>query len=60
MQANLAKLLGVHKGSVQNWERNIYPPGPGFIRAIVEWLGYDPTPGKSAEYRRNKATVESW
>ena len=42
MQTDLAKLLGVHKGSIQNWERNIYQPAEPIMPRIVMWLGYDP------------------
>jgi len=41
-QLELAAILGVHKGSIQNWERNIYQPATELVPKIVLWLGYDP------------------
>jgi len=40
MQSDLAKFFGVHKGSIQNWERGVYEPAGRFIPRIVGWLGY--------------------
>ena len=53
MQSDLAKLFGVHKCSVQNWERGIHAPVAGLIPRIIGWLGYEPNDigtrgGKSA------------
>jgi DNA-binding XRE family transcriptional regulator len=42
IQSQLAKRLGVHRVSVQNWERNIYQPTTELMPQIIEFLGYDP------------------
>jgi transcriptional regulator with XRE-family HTH domain len=42
LQSQLAKLLGVDRISVQNWERGIYEPSPRVIEKVIEFLGYDP------------------
>jgi len=42
LQAAVAKRIGVHKASVQNWERGILTPGIRQLPAIIEFLGYDP------------------
>jgi transcriptional regulator with XRE-family HTH domain len=44
MQTDVAGRLGVHKGSVQNWERGVGQPGIRQLPAIFEFLGYDPEP----------------
>jgi transcriptional regulator with XRE-family HTH domain len=44
MQTQVAVRLGVHKGSVQNWERGVGQPGIRQLPAIIEFLGYDPEP----------------
>jgi DNA-binding transcriptional regulator YiaG len=41
-QAQLAKLLGVDRISVQNWERGIYEPNAQAISKVIDFLGYDP------------------
>jgi len=41
-QSDLARLIGVHKGSIQNWERNTGTPTPGQIPSIIRFLGYVP------------------
>jgi transcriptional regulator with XRE-family HTH domain len=41
-QTNLARLIGVHKVSVQNWERNVGTPTPSQMPAIIRFLGYVP------------------
>jgi transcriptional regulator with XRE-family HTH domain len=41
MQAEVAQRLGVHKGSIQNWERGLGAPGIRQLPAIVKFLGYD-------------------
>ena len=41
-QAQLAKLLGVDRVSVQNWERGIYEPNAQAIPKVIDFLGYDP------------------
>jgi DNA-binding XRE family transcriptional regulator len=38
----MAKRLGVHRVSVQNWERNIYQPPIDLMPKIIDFLGYDP------------------
>jgi|GEM_PF-1317154 len=42
MQSDLAKQLGVHRCSIQNWERNIGTPIPAQMPAIIRFLGYVP------------------
>jgi DNA-binding XRE family transcriptional regulator len=42
LQSQLAKLLGVGRISVQNWERGIYEPSNRVIEKVIEFLGYDP------------------
>lgn len=42
LQNQVAKLLGVNRGSVQNWELGIYEPSDIFVAKIVSFLGYDP------------------
>jgi DNA-binding XRE family transcriptional regulator len=41
-QSQLAKRFGVHRTSIQNWERNIYAPAAGLMPKIIEFLGYEP------------------
>jgi DNA-binding XRE family transcriptional regulator len=36
LQAQLAKILGVNRISIQNWERGIYKPGPKMVGRIIE------------------------
>ena len=43
-QVEVGRQLGVHRGSVQNWERGISQPGVRQLYAIIEFLGYDPEP----------------
>jgi DNA-binding transcriptional regulator YiaG len=42
LQYQLAKLLGVDRISVQNWERRVYEPSPRVIEKVIRFLGYDP------------------
>jgi transcriptional regulator with XRE-family HTH domain len=42
MQVEVGRRLGVHRGSVQNWERGVGQPGIRQLPAIIEFLGYDP------------------
>ena len=44
LQAELAKLLGVDRVSVQNWERGIHEPNSKIIGKIIGFLGYNPEP----------------
>ena len=48
MQSDLAKRLGVHRGSIQNWERGVGEPALRHVPKIVEFLGYDPFLGPTA------------
>jgi len=41
-QMDVAKQIGVHKASVQNWERNVGTPLPSQIPAVIRFLGYVP------------------
>jgi transcriptional regulator with XRE-family HTH domain len=41
LQADLAKRLGVHWGSIQNWERGATQPAIRHLPAIIKFLGYD-------------------
>jgi DNA-binding XRE family transcriptional regulator len=43
-QNDVAKQIGVHRASVQNWERNVGVPMPGQIPAVLRFLGYIPFP----------------
>jgi transcriptional regulator with XRE-family HTH domain len=42
LQTQLARLFGVDRVSVQNWESGIYEPNQGMVPKIIEFLGYDP------------------
>jgi putative transcriptional regulator len=42
LQSEVAKLLGVSRNSVQNWEHGVHEPTTGVVPKIVEFLGYDP------------------
>jgi DNA-binding XRE family transcriptional regulator len=42
LQSQLAKLLGVDRISVQNWERGIYEPSLRVVEKVIEFLGYNP------------------
>jgi transcriptional regulator with XRE-family HTH domain len=44
LQTSLAHRVGVHRVSVQNWERGIGVPGIKLMPKIIEFLGYDPEP----------------
>jgi DNA-binding XRE family transcriptional regulator len=37
-QKDLAKVLGVDRISVQNWERNIYKPHADILPKVLGWL----------------------
>jgi len=41
-QTDVARQIGVHFASIQNWERNISVPLPSQIPAISRFLGYVP------------------
>jgi transcriptional regulator with XRE-family HTH domain len=43
-QTELARSLGVHRGSVQLWEQNRGTPMPRRIPGIIRFLGYVPLP----------------
>ncbi len=43
-QHQLAKLLQVDRGSIQNWERGVGEPGIQVIPRILDFLRYDPEP----------------
>jgi DNA-binding XRE family transcriptional regulator len=47
LQTEVASLLGVNRGSVQNWERGIYEPSAGIVSKIVDFLGYNPADPKT-------------
>ena len=42
LQIEAAKQLGVHLGSIQNWEQGLFQPAEASIPRIIAWLGYDP------------------
>jgi transcriptional regulator with XRE-family HTH domain len=44
LQHEVSRVLGVHKGSVQNWERGVGSPSIQQIPRIIRFLGYDPEP----------------
>lgn len=41
-QSEVAARIGVHIGSVQNWERNLGAPAASYVPAVVRFLGYIP------------------
>jgi transcriptional regulator with XRE-family HTH domain len=43
-QKAVARLLNVHVGSINNWERGIGVPRPRQLAGIIKFLGYDPNP----------------
>ena len=42
-QYELARLLDVHKGSIDKWERHVVKPGPPMARRIIRFLDRDTT-----------------
>jgi len=44
MQADVGRRLGVHRASIQNWERGNGSPGIRRLPAIIEFIGCDPEP----------------
>jgi transcriptional regulator with XRE-family HTH domain len=44
LQADIARQLGVHRTTIQNWERGATAPAVKFIPLIIGFLGYDPEP----------------
>lgn len=42
LQRDVAQRLGVHKGTVHNWETNRTTPPLRFVPRIVQFLGYVP------------------
>jgi len=42
LQADLAMRLGVHWGSIQNWERGVSEPAIRHLPEIIKFLGYNP------------------
>jgi transcriptional regulator with XRE-family HTH domain len=43
LQNQVAKRIGVHKASIQNWERGLGKPMIKHLPAIIQFLGYDPS-----------------
>ena len=43
-QIDVSRRLGVHKSSIQNWERGVGSPGIRQLPAIFEFIGCDPEP----------------
>jgi DNA-binding XRE family transcriptional regulator len=43
-QNDVAKQIGVHFASIQNWERNLGVPMPCHIPGVMRFLGYVPFP----------------
>jgi len=41
-QKDVAKLLGTHTTTIQNWERGVYPPAGRFVTRIERFLGENP------------------
>jgi transcriptional regulator with XRE-family HTH domain len=39
-QKDIAKIIGVHKASITNWELNIFPPAVRYFARISDFLGY--------------------
>lgn len=44
LQREVAKALRVDSMSLVNWEKNRTKVGARFMPAIIQWLGYDPSP----------------
>ena len=44
LQTEVGRRLGVHKGSIQTWERGIGLPGIRQLPAVIEFIGCDPEP----------------
>lgn len=42
LQSDIAKLLQVDEGSIQNWERNVYRPNAQLLPRVHAFLGYVP------------------
>jgi transcriptional regulator with XRE-family HTH domain len=43
-QHDIAVLLGVCKGTLENWEQGLNEPEVRFLPAIIGFVGYDPNP----------------
>lgn len=41
-KVQLARRLGMNRGTVENWKTQPRPPQPGTVRAVAERLGLDP------------------
>lgn len=41
-QTAVARQLGVHLGTIRNWEQGVYQPDKNLLPRIMAWLGYDP------------------
>ena len=41
-QKDVARLIGTHTATIQNWERGIYEPAGRFVARIVRFLSVTP------------------
>ena len=44
LQKQVANQIGVDEATITNWERNATVPAIRYIPAIIQFLGYDPSP----------------
>jgi len=49
LQRQVAALLGVHPLTISNWERNATTPPVSSFPAIIEFLGYNPSPQRNLQ-----------
>jgi transcriptional regulator with XRE-family HTH domain len=54
-QKDAAERLGANPKTYENWEQEKYEPEFRFLPAIIEFLGYDPTPEPSTLRERIRA-----
>ncbi|MFO1086547.1 MAG: helix-turn-helix transcriptional regulator [Reyranellaceae bacterium] len=48
LQREVAKVMGVSKATIVNWENGKTTPAPARFRPALDFLGYDPTPTSNA------------
>lgn len=54
-QKDVAKELGVHHKTYENWEQGKYEPELRLFPAIIDFLGYDPSPEPKSLAERIRA-----